>query len=390
MLEVNQLSKLIVDSLYGFVNDSLSKSINDKEFKSNIDQYLAKNIDKYSGEGPTEKPIFSTNDANKLIRIVGLTPEIIKDTLKKAKSVDNSWKNMNNPFNVAIVLALRYYILKKNEMQIKNAQYYLIVSIYPYMFYKYFKYQPNPSIMAYTISQMSKKYKLKQTGSLWITLTDIVQKAYELHAPRLKECDDREIILFINDVTTRLNSFMRKVANEFYEVQKEGKYLQSEKESFEEDKYYEADNNSYAIERITNNVVTSLVVNGPDMRIVDLSARNCKVSVNELRNFTQSMISDSHRDDIHDIIESILFLYLFSETEHHSPKEIGTNDFTLYCMKIYKKSNTTDKNIIRIKTILDKWLRDLGLFEKTSRTATANDYRKALFMFFVLTIVKMY
>ena len=61
----------------------------------------------------------------------------------------------------------------------------------------------------------------------------------------------------------------------------------------------------------------------------------------------------------------------------------------IYCLQIYRRSNTTDKNIIKIKAILDKWLKDLGLMDKTNRTATIVSFRKALFTFFVMEIQKI-
>ncbi|MNT90802.1 hypothetical protein D3C72_2317930 [compost metagenome] len=55
-------------------------------------------------------------------------------------------------------------------------------------------------------------------------------------------------------------------------------------------------------------------------------------------------------------------------------------------MEMYRKSNTTDKNIIAVKKILDEWLHDLGTYKKTQRLATINDFRRALFTFMVFSI----
>ena len=58
-------------------------------------------------------------------------------------------------------------------------------------------------------------------------------------------------------------------------------------------------------------------------------------------------------------------------------------------MKVYKKSNTIDENVIKIKNTLDRWLVELDVAEHTSRKGTINDFRRALYMFFVLTVVKL-
>ena len=45
---------------------------------------------------------------------------------------------------------------------------------------------------------------------------------------------------------------------------------------------------------------------------------------------------------------------------------------------MYKKSNTKNENIVKIKTIIDKWLDEVGLTSKTMRTATIVNFRKAI------------
>ena len=182
---------------------------------------------------------------------------------------------------------------------------------------------------------------------------------------------------------------MRNISTQYYDNFQNRRFMKVEHESFEEDSYYEADSNSYAIERITNKVVTHMVINGPDAKLVELSANMNKVSVAELRNYTDLMITEKHMEEIRQVVEAILFLYLFNDDgELHSPDQIGTNDFMVYCLQTYRRSNTTDKNVVKIKNILDKWLDDLGLTKKTGRTATIISFRKALFTFFAMTIQK--
>ena len=92
-----------------------------------------------------------------------------------------------------------------------------------------------------------------------------------------------------------------------------------------------------------------------------------------------------NRNDIKSVTSAILYLYLCND--QNKAEMIRSNDFIYYCLNIYKKANTTDKNIILIKTILDKWLtRYSASYKKTNRVATLNNFRRALFTFFVFTI----
>lgn len=382
-------SSLITKELYDKVEKSLKNKDTLKTYKDTIDKYLAINHDKYFSIGPLERPIFSTTSSDNYIELVGLTREEISKVLKKSKAVGSGWYIMNNPFNVANVLATRYFLITKNPEFVKFTQWYLIVSFYPSIHFKYFKYGVNEACMTYTVNNLSGKYRIKQEGNLWNIFTKMMETMLELHEKNLIKGDDKAFVRYIQDAHTRINSLIQNIASEYYDNYENQRFLSTEHESFEEDDYYEADSNSYAIERITNKVVTSLVVNGPDMKLVEMSAKMNDVSVNQLRNYVSTMINEKQRDDIKKIVEALLFLFLFNKDgETHSPRDVGTNDFLIYCLKVYKKSNTNDDNIKTIKTILDKWLDDLGLLNKTANKPTINNFRKALFTFFVMTIQK--
>jgi hypothetical protein len=183
---------------------------------------------------------------------------------------------------------------------------------------------------------------------------------------------------------TRLNSFLKKICNEWNNNYKSGKYLEEEFESNEEDNYREAESTIYAVSKIIDNVSMRLIIDGPPMKIITLTANNNQVSVNEMRNYLNTMINNDNRDEIRKIIEHILMLFLYDS--HHSSRDINTDEFLIYCLDTYKRSNTTDQNIVAIKKILDGWLERLDVYKKTQRVATINSFRRALFMFFVLTI----
>lgn len=387
----NTNSSFIKELLYPKVEKSLSNQDNLKTYKTIIDKYMARNIAPYSSMGPSTKPTpISQSDVNMFLSITGISEADVKDCLSHVKGNVSEWKNASNPYNMAIVLSIRYFTVKKNEEYVNNGILYLITHIYYFMFTKYYKFEPNESVMAYTIANLSQRFKVKKNSTILGTLVDITRLCYETHKDRIVRGQDMDIVKFINDVTSRINSFMRKLCNEFMENVKEGNYLQSEKDDYSEEHYYEADNDSFAIERITNKVLTNLVVNGPDRKLIELAAKNSSVSVNILQTSIMTLVNESHRDDIKRITECLLSLYLNDNSDPTaSLKDIGTNKFFVYCIKIYRQSNTTNKNIIEIKEILDRWIKELNLRSKVSTVASLGNYRKALFTFFVFTIEKL-
>ena len=381
-------NSVLVDELYPLVEKALSNPTNVNKIKRAVTDYLDRNMDRLTTPGPVYRTIFSDSDMNKLYEAIEVDPAEIKRIVQGSPTIKSQWKIMNNIFNPTIAMIIRYFTIKKNQEMVNATLVYLTLSMYPSLHFKYFKHEPNEQIMNYTINNLSNKFKIKQTGTVYHALVDTTQVCYRTNTDKLIRGTDKDIVDFIMDEKTRLNSLLKKIANEFYRNSELGKYMNLDSDNLEEENYHEADSNTFAVERLTNNVVLKLVVEGPNMRLVTVAANLCKVSVSELRNYVNTMIVSENREDIRAIVESILFLYIFDS--QNTIQEVNSNKFLMYCMETYKKSNTTDKNIIRIKKILDKWLENLGTYKKTQRFATINSFRRALFLFFVLSIQTTY
>lgn len=374
----------LVNTLYPRIEQSLAKKENGMMLKRAVSTYLDRNNDKLTTAGPVDRPVFSDMDMEQVYHATGLQPADLKDAVKKSHYIQGKWVTMTKPMNVALPLVIRYYLRNKNDEMANVALIYLSLSMYPLLHYRFLKYGANEQIMNYTINNLSNKFKIKQLGTVYAALVETSQKALQLHEKRLITGTDKDIVDFINDVQTRITSFLKNIAREYYINHEKKLYLNLDSDNYEEDNYHEADSNTFAVERLTNKISLNLVVDGPNMRYVQTSANLCSVSVSELRNYVNTMVIGEKREDIRNIIEAILFLFIFDS--HNSVEEINSNKFMMYCIETYKKSNTTDENIIKIKKILDSWLEELGTYKKTQRLATINNFRRALFMFFVFTI----
>lgn len=380
MANVNAL----LTKLYPTVEKSLAIKSNEDKMMKTIGDYIDRNMDKLSKPGPVDRVPFETRDSQDFIDATGLTTAQIKDAIKESTYIKNTWRVMATPFYTANTLAIRYYTLKNNKDKCHLLAGYLCFSMYPLIHWNYFRYGVNENIMNYTIANLSNKYKFKTLGSTYAALMDMAVGCYDHHKEKIKKGGDKEITDFVNDMHSRLNDRLKNVANEFYKNYDEGKYLNVDTDSTEEDNYHEADNNSFAIDRILNNVITKLVVQGPNMKLVNMAAKMSGVSVNELRNYTNNLVDEEHKDEIRDLCESILYIYLFEN--QNRPEEIKSNQFLIDSLEVYKRSNSNDKNVNKIKSILDLWIQDLDVYKKTQRVATINNFRRALYIFFVLSI----
>ncbi len=379
---------VLTKELYPLVEKGLSKKENVTKLKKAITDYFDRNTDKLSTAGPSQRTIFSERDMEKLYEAIEVTPAEIKAIVAKSPQIKSQWKIMNNAFNPAIAMAIRYFTITNNKEMVTMLLIYLTLSMYPSLHYKYFQFEPNEQIMNYTINNLSNKFKVKQTGTIYNAMLETTQVCYNTNTTKITRGKDKDLVDFIMDEKTRLNSLLKKIANEFYENNEKGHYLNLDEDVINDEVYHEADSNTFAVSRTTDKVVLKLITQGPDMRLIKTSAQICKVSSSELRNYVNTMVIGKNREDIRSIVESILFLYIFDA--QNTIQEINSNKFLIYCLETYKKSNTTDPNIINIKKILDSWLEDLGTYKKTQRFATINSFRRALFLFFVLSIQTTY
>jgi len=376
--------KVLATEIYPYVEKAFSDKNNIKKFENIIASFVDRNHELLSAIGPTKIILFTDYEKNFIYDLIGVTPKQVKDAKNKSKDIKNEGRNMADPFKCLMSMVVRYFSIKGPAEMTRLAVFYVGCALYPSLFTKYWKYAPNEKVMEYTINNLSNKYKIKQLGNLMAVLDDLSFGAYTLHKEKIEAGLDSGVVLFILSIQARMNSFLKQISNEYYANHQSGKYLEGEFESNDEENFREAESSMYIINQIIDKVSLKLVINGPPMKIVTLAAKNNDVSVNELRNYLNLMIVNDNIDEIKRIIESILVLFLYDE--QNTSRDINSDKFLIYCLDTYKRSNTTNKNIITIKEILDTWLERLEIYKKTQRTATINNFRRALFAFFVMTI----
>lgn len=378
------------------VKQSLSQKENYLLYKNTIDRHVASNHTIYGAPYPLKAPVFYTKEQDAMFAAMGLDKDIVKDHMKLMAKTDSRWKirGVDHAINLAVCLALQLFADLKDERQTINALSYFICFQYTLLHNKYWgqsfgKNGPPESVMMYAVNNMSDKFRLRATGNLWGLLYETTRGCYDYHKVKIKKGEDEDFVRFIADARTRLNNILKAISHEFYEAYTQKNYMQTEADVMDEEKYHEVDNNTQVVERITNKVLTNLIVNGPDARIVELAAKSATVSVNQLRNYCSVLIRENHREDIRVIIECLLYMYLNSESEMHTVQGIYSNDFMVYCLKVYKKAHTLDENVIRIKAILDAWLIELGIHSPTAKSmnTTTSNFRRALYFFMVASIM---
>ena len=380
------ITSVILANIYPKVEQAFTSKDTQRKFMNIVASYVDRNVNRLSTAGPSKRTLFSDMERNKVYDLIDFDPKSCKAIVKQSNYIKSSWKIVNDPFNLIMMMILRFAKLNKLDQINQLAVTYLTLSMYPSLHYKYFKFEPNEAIMQYTINNLSNKFKVKQVGNILQALVDTTALADKTYDKFIRHANDKELTDYINAYKTRLNSLIKKIRDAFEKDYRSGNYMNTERDNEDETDFMMSDSNSLLIQRVVDQVALKLSINGPDSRIVDISAKMNQVSVNETRN-TLNIITQNKEEsvNIRALCEAILSLYLFNGENHVS--DLNGSKFLTFCLAVYKKSNTNDENVIKIKTILDTWIEKYSeTYRKTQRVATVNNFRRALYTFFVFTI----
>ena len=377
----------LLDNIYPIIEGTFNSNPNNiKALQNTISAYLDRNMSKLSTSGPIHRTLFIDSDKNALFNATGVRPELVNKVIPESNYIKNHWKNIASPFNVVSALVICYAKRKNNSDLAAFALMYLVLSMYPSLHHKYFPFEPDEQIMDYTINNLSNKYKIKQQGTIWNALLDTAIICDKTYTKNIINASDKDITGYIEALKTRLNALIKKIRNEFGKNYNDKNIIGVEKDNEDPNAFSQAESNTYMVERLSNSINLKLAMSGPDLKIVEVCSRLNDISMNDLRTVVTSMVSDKENSkDIKKMIASILVLFISEGQAKVS--EIRTNKFVLTCLQIYKKSNTGNKSIIAIKSLLDLWLaRYSTRYKASNRPATLNNFRKALFTFFIFTI----
>lgn len=380
------ITSVILANIYPKVEQAFTSKETQRKFSAIVASYVDRNVNRLSTAGPSKRTLFSDMERNKVYDLINFDPKICKAIVKQSNYIKASWKIVNDPFNLVMMMILRYAKLNQLDQINQLAVTYLTLSMYPSLHYKYFKFEPNEAIMRYTINNLSNKFKVKQVGNILQALVDTTALADKTYDKNIRHANDKELTDYINAYKTRLNSLIKKIRDAFEKDYRSGNYMNTERDNEDENDFKTSDSNSLLIQRIVDQVVLKLSVNGPDSRIVDISAKMNQVSVNETRNTLNQLTQNKDESvNIRALCESILYLYLFNGENHVN--DLNGSKFLTFCLAVYKKSNTNDENVIKVKSILDTWIEKYSeTYRKTQRVATLNNFRRALYTFFVFTL----
>lgn len=386
----------ILNEVYPMIESKMDSSTI-SSYKRLIGQFIQSRSESLYDTAPCDRIPFTKTDEDNVFNLFKINPKDITD------SVSNTFYGKIQAFNklalpakdectLTLLCIVRYFLLnkKKYEKELEMSLIHLCFSgkYYPIIHwesYKTFTPAKYRHIMDYAVSQLSQKFNLVKYGSV---LKAVLSTAYTwletYEDDRFKTFDDEDVVYLVQQLNSRLRSFMQEIAEVYYKAYDNKDYISYDSDDMSEDGYRLADNDSFKAERAVEKAIDKIVSSGVDMEAATKASRG-RIKVNELRSIIDTLTSDKkYLVEIKELIRLLVVEYMHNSTD----KDIGTINFVTTSTS--SKPNTKNPNIIRIKELLESWLDDSSpnYRKRKSRTATKLAYNKSVLIYFTLVTYK--
>lgn len=385
-----KVTTAIVDKVYPVVSNAISK--NQASYKKVLQTFFEVRSNDISDIAPFKRIYFSQSDADDFFNALKIKEEDIIEGLRYTYFWDMNFnpRAAKDPFTEAVMMVIRYFVLKNDDKNAEISAIYLAFSgqFYPSIHYgKFPKAQPEEyrHVMEYVVNnELSQKFDLKREGSVFGAIKSICKTWLSTYEKVFKDPNDEDIADLIQQLHGRIKSFMGNIAAKYYKAYEEGKYLSYDSDSEDEDSYRMANNDSLKIERAVENTMTIVNNNNIDMKLCKM-ASDQNVKVTEVQSIIESI--QSERTNL-PIIKELLRITISEYMANSKSKDITSYEFITY--SIAAKPNTKNKNILRQKQIIEGWLDENSpnYRKRKSRAATKSSYFKSVLTYYVLLINK--
>lgn len=380
---------IIKNKLYTKVASLLDK--NAAKYKKAVGEMLNKRSKDLYDIAPFSNMFFIEDDKQSFYKALGITELDIHDAIQEAyffKMANFNPRSAKDEFTAMQLCVVRYFFTKKQQKDLELAIITLLLSgkFYPSAFSMSFpKVSPYEyrEIMIYAVNnEMSNKFDLKTTGSVFGALMTMGETWIASYEAMFKSFSDEDYVYIIQQLQTRLRSFMKNIAEVYYECYKNKDYLTFDSDNFEEDSYRLADSDTLKAERVVEKTLNVINSSKADYALCKSASSDlCKLE--EVKNIVDSIVSEpDNQEEMRELIRLIVSTY-FAQSKNKDVRDIDFITFT-----VAPKPNSKDKNVIRQKEIITNWLvkSPSGFNRRRNRLGTENAYYRAVYIYFALII----
>lgn len=378
----------IKDILWPLVKTSMDKPTSKNNYKKLINTFVSDRNNDLFDSVPCSRIVCSETEMDKLFDIVNIPKTKVIDIINQTYygNIQNFTPlSAKHPFTIVMMVMIRYFIINKMDKECELAMIHLSFSgkFYPSLHYRSYPYVPARHVMEYVVNnRLTNKYDLITQGSVFGAVKSIGKTWMDTYKDKFKSFSDEDVIYLIQQLYSRIGSFIKNVATEFYEVNdNKDLYITYSSDSLDEDDFHLADSDTLRISKITEKTMNAINANGVDYRVCKQCSTS-DITPNECKAVIESIITN--RNNVSTIKEAISLMVSL----YFSTGEIDVANIKFITYTIAPKPNAKQKEIVRLKEIIENWLCESGTayMRRRSRIATKNAYERAVRLYFALVI----
>lgn len=384
-------TKAIKDKLYPLVDRALSNSKLLKNYQKFMNEFIMRRDIEMYDSLPCSRILCGESEMDTLFTVLSIDKTEVENII--AETYYSKISNFNpkaalHPFTVTQLCIIRYFIMKNKDKERDISSLILSFSgkFYPSLHYRsYPTVVPARHVMEYVVNnQLSQKYDLASTGSVAGAVQSINKTWLSTYKNKFKDFEDEDVVYLIQQLHSRIGSFMKNIAEEYYKAYEDkDSYMAYSSDSFDQDDFHLADNDSLKVEKLTESVMSYITSNGVDYKICKACSDD-NILPNEAKAVIESIVTN--KDNILTMKELISLMLTTYFTSSSSTKDATDIAFITYT--VAPKPNAKQKEIVRQKEIIEDFLCESGTayMRRRSRVATRNSYERCVRMYFALTI----
>lgn len=336
---------------------------------------------------PYDRIQFDKDCYDKFWKAIKLNEKDIDNIMKECffYNINYNPRAAKAPFTAVVFCCIKHCIKTKDQNNAELLSVYLAFSgqFYASNHSGCWPYLPNKEVLEYVVNnKLSGKYDLKKYGNIFASIRNICLVWLDYYKKDIisDSLDDDSYGTIIQQLHDREKSFLKNIAKLYYD--NKDNYMNYVRNNMDEDNFILKDNNSSLAEKYTAACVDFLTTRDVDYRHCGMVADE-NVKKDEIKSIMSSIFHNKNniaelRELINIIITDFMRVY---------PDEPLTGiKFLTYGMAI--KPNSKDKNIIREREIISKWLTEnsVDYVRRKSRASTAISYYKSVLKMIILGI----
>ena len=294
------------------------------------------------------------------------------------------------PVPVLLFIAQRKYADMRKEKERQLCMDCLIVIPYSIAQRRSWPHAHGPKferVMQYTVNNLSRKFLLKQHGTVWAALQAKVEFVHKQarYQKLINSDDDEPMFDYLQVIDNRVRGFTNNVAEQFHDNFKNNRYLNPSDESDTELGVKEQRSNVSAdVERVVVNAASRLRSDEPNRKAIRAHASAASVQPSDLLAAIRS-IADEEVDRATELFRLVITIFIVDLGGQVT--DICSSKFILSAMRAYGKSHTQEPNVLALKRLLGEILDDRSeTYYRTKRAATKSGFRRAMYLYLVTHI----